>query len=145
MSKLYGVVVHTHDLRVDDEVSDLRLDGVEDVLAHVGVLRGHVLQVSRVDGHLALVVVDLASQAVVLVLAGEWLAFESREDDADLFGWLREHRLAGHPRCQETVFVEDLQVSPAVLHTFDDELIVRELMAGLSECCFPILGCGFEF
>ena len=137
MNSLYGFLVEAHDLGVYDEVLDLGLDGRQDVLADVGVLRGHVLEVAGVDQDPSVHVVHLAPQTVVLELAGEGLALEPLENDVDAFGGLREHRLAGDARRESAVLHQVVRVALRVLQPLDDQPVVRVLVAAPLERLLP--------
>ena len=84
-------------------------------MADIWILSSHVLKVSRVDEHLAINIMDLASQTVILVFAGKRLAVESSEDDSDVFGWFGKHRFTRDSRSNMAVVVDVFGVALGVL------------------------------
>ena len=87
--------------RIDDKVVYIRISSynIGDNLDHVWVRDRHVFEVPREDlaavNLLTTLEVDLASEAVVLILTREFDVLEALEHDMHACGWFREHRLDG--------------------------------------------------
>ena len=74
---------------------------------------------------------NLATEAVVLVLAGESDVFEALEDDVDSFGRLREHRLEWDTNLQVALFSQSIAVRSNFDQLLDDSAKVWALTTGL--------------
>ena len=135
---MYCLVVHSDDFRIYNEVFGSLLDSVFDVMANIWILSSHILEISRVDQHFSVDVVNLASQTIVLVLASKRFAVKSGEDDSDVLSWLGKHRLTRNTWSQVAVLVNVLCVTLRVLKAFNDKFIVWILVTALSKGMFPL-------
>lgn len=127
---MFGGLVYGHDLTVEDErlqVVLVSLHALLDVLNQIHVGFGDILEVSGEYADLAMIVVHLASQAVVLVLASELLAIEPSEDVLKPPGWFCKHGLAGDAKCKLAVFIDLPEIAPDLNKPSQDFLLIRVL------------------
>ena len=74
---------------------------------------------------------DLATESIILVLAGESDVFEALEDDVYSFGRLREHRFERDTDLQVALFSQCIAVRANFDQLLDDSAEVWALATGL--------------